>query len=504
MSDFIDDNIELYIIKGLLTIQDYTVKFIDVIKTDHFSAATQPIVRMIRGFYLKHRKSPSPEILIDILLPKLFNGDQEKVDKAEEVIQNALSATIDKEKFYDFLVDETKNFIKFNSMQLALMESVDLIAQGKMSEAVKKVNDASNLSFDDNLGLDYFEDLAERIERMKSGVHIIPSGMKRLDDKIGGGWHNKSLVIFGAATNVGKTLILGDVSYKLIKQGLNGLYITLEIYQDLLANRIDANLSDIEMSELNTDPDLLFQVINKEKEEADAAGVPYGRFIIKEYAPNCLNCNQILTFVRELNLKRNGFKPDFIAVDYIGLLAPNGKSFSDNTYGKLKSVAEELRTVASVLDIPVFSAVQVNRDGMNASHVGMENTSDSVGIPMTADVMIMVTRDDDMNAESKMRWFVAKSRYSRNGESFIVDADYNHMRITADDEEKQDAKQRAASKACAAALKASHTTKAVIKQPTQTIVNNASGKNLGEAAETENIKDNNDEKSKPAKKALNI
>jgi len=446
MASFLDDNVELYIIKGLLTLQDYTVKFIDIIKPDHFSIEAQPIVKMIRSFYFKYRKSPSPEILLDNLLPKLFNNDQAKIDSAEELVQNCLAVFVDTEKFYDFLVEETISFIKFNSMQQALMESVGLISQGKMQEAVKLVNEASNISFDDNLGLDYFEDLAARIERMKTGVNIIPTGLRELDKRIGGGWHKKSLVIFGAGTNVGKTLIMGDIAFKLLKQGLNGVYITLEIYQDLLANRVDANLSDIEMGELNNDPDLLFQIINKEKEEAEKNGTPYGRFIIKEYAPNCLNSNQILTFIRELNLKKNGFKPDFIAVDYIGLMAPNGKGFSDNTYGKLKSVAEELRTVASILDITMFSAVQVNRDGLNSSHIGMENTADSIGIPMTADIMIMVTRDDDMNAESKMRWNVAKSRYSRNGDQFMLDADYNHMRITSDEEERTEARRKAATR----------------------------------------------------------
>ncbi len=501
MSDSVDNNIELYIIKGLLTIQDYSVRFVDIIKTDHFSESAQPVVKMIKAFYAKYRKTPNAEILLDNLLPKLFSGDESRMKKADELVQSSLAITVNKESFYDFLIEETKNFIKFNSIKLALMESIDLVEAGKMDEAVKRINESSNLNFDDNLGLDYFEDLESRIERMKEGVHIIPTGMNVLDSKIGGGWHNKSLVIFGAATNVGKTLILGDVAFKLVKQGKSGIYITLEIYQDLLANRIDANLSDIEMGELNNDPDMLFKVINEERKKADDAGLPFGRLIIKEYAPNCLNSNQILSFVRELNLKRNGFKPEFIAVDYIGLLAPNGKSFADNTYGKLKTVAEELRTVASILDIPVFSAVQVNREGMNSSHVGMENTSDSVGIPMTADIMIMVTRSEDMDAECKMRWFIAKSRYSRNGDSFTVDADYNHMRITAGEEDRQDARLKAVSKAVA---KAKTAMPPITKTVTQTTVQNATGNNTGDAAETDIIKDDTDEKSKSTKKALNL
>jgi len=497
MSQLVEENIELYIIKGLLSMSDYAARFIDLIDPTHFSVAAQPSIKVTKAFFAKYRKCPTPAILLDNLLPKYHGGKEDDLKKSDEIIQSALAITISKENFYDFLVEETKTFIKYNKIQFALMESVELVNQGKMDEAVKKINESSNLNFDDNLGLDYFEDLEARIERMKQGVHIIPTGLSILDSKIGGGWHNKSLVIFGAATNVGKTLILGDVAYKLVKQGKNGIYITLEIYQDLLANRIDANLSDIEMNELNTDPDTLFKIIVDEKKRAEDAGEPFGRFIIKEYAPNCLNSNQILSFVRELNVKRNGFKPDFIAVDYIGLLAPNGKSFADNTYGKLKTVAEELRTVASVLDIPIFSAVQVNRDGMNSSHVGMENTSDSVGIPMTADIMIMVTRDDDMNAESKMRWFIAKSRYSRNGDHFFVDADYNHMRITSSEDDKNEVKMKQVARAVSP-------NKTVTNNVNKTVTN-AAGKNIGDEEAEDNTKDNQNEESKSTKKqTLNL
>jgi replicative DNA helicase len=142
-----------------------------------------------------------------------------------------------------------------------------------------------------------------------------------------------------------------------------------------------------------------------------------------------MSSNQLMALVKDLHTKRNGFKPDFIVVDYLGLMIPNGKAFSDNTYGKLKTVAEELRAVAVKLNVPMFSAVQINRSGYEDSEIGLEKTSDSMGIPMTADIMIMVSRTEDMVQNNQLYWHIAKSRFSKNGSGFLVSVDYEHMRI---------------------------------------------------------------------------
>jgi hypothetical protein len=228
----------------------------------------------------------------------------------------------------------------------------------------------------------------------------------------------------------------------MIDQGLNGLYLTLEINEHIFSNRIDANLSNMKMSELPYNVDELHDRIIQRKKEKDQLhkedpdhNKPFGRLIIKEYPPGTVNANQILALVRDLELRRGKFKPDFIAVDYLGLMVPNGKAFADNTYGKLKTVSEELRAVGCTLGIPIFSAVQVNREGYNSSYVGLEKTSDSLGIPQTADLMIMITRDENSDNSNLMYWNVAKSRFSRNGEQFTIDVDYEHMRLIGDDDE---------------------------------------------------------------------
>jgi KaiC/GvpD/RAD55 family RecA-like ATPase len=359
----------------------------------------------------------------------VLKNDQDRIDQCEDVIQSISALEINAGDFYKWLEDHTKTFIRDERMKNALLTAMPFLEAKNFDEVLKLVNQAAAVNFDDNLGLDYFGDIAARMERLKTGDNVIPTGYANVDKMLNGGWRSKTLNVFGAGTNVGKTLILSDITSKLLKQSLNGLYITLEIYQDSLANRIDANIADIEMSDLKDNVDVLVKKIEDERKKAEARGVPYGTLIIKEYPPTSLNCNQILAYVRELQLKK-GFVPAFICVDYLALMAPNGKSFSDNTYGKLKTVAEELRAVACILDVPIFTATQVNRNAYGLSEVGMESTSDSMGIPMTADVMIMASRDEVCEKENKMYWYFAKSRFSKNGGGFYMNVQYSYMRLT--------------------------------------------------------------------------
>jgi KaiC/GvpD/RAD55 family RecA-like ATPase len=422
-------NEEKYILKGILSFDDYAMKYMDKLEDAFFSEQTKLLLKIIKAYHLKYCKIPNVRTMIDVLLPQNTKKCPEKLDDYIDILQSIMTMDCAKDDFYKWLEDETRVFIKNKRLEDALMKSMPLLSANNVDEAVRLINQAASVTFDDNLGLDYFGDVKSRMLRLKQGDNVIPTGYQMVDTMLNGGWRNKTLTVFGAGTNVGKTLILADLTCKLLKQGMNGLYITLEIYQDSLANRLDANLTDIEMNELKNEVDVLEKKLEDVKKIASDKGIPYGEIIIKEYPPTSLNCNQILAYVRELQLKK-GFKPAFICVDYLALMAPNGKSFSDNTYGKLKTVAEELRAVACVLDLPIFTATQVNRDAYGSSEVGMEKTSDSMGIPMTADIMIMVSRDEICEKENKMYWYFAKSRFSKNGGGFYMNVQYSNMRLT--------------------------------------------------------------------------
>jgi KaiC/GvpD/RAD55 family RecA-like ATPase len=410
-----------------MTIDEYASKYIDKISPSHFSPELQPIIKGIQKFYLKNMKIPTVGILVDRVLPIMVKDDLELREKCEDIIQSSMTIEFKKNDFYDWLKTETNEYIKKKRVEDAMMKIVGMVADGKLDEAKKVLDEAYQINFDENLGLDYFGNLKERMQRLKTGTHIIKSGLTILDDNIGGGWRKKTLNVFGAGTNVGKTLILSDISFKLVRQGLNGLYITLEIYEDSLANRIDANLSSIELSDLPSNVDCLMQKIIDEQEKAKKSGNPFGRLIIKEFPPG-INCNNIISIIRELQLKQ-GFKPDFLVIDYIGLMSPNGK-VAENSFTDLKKVSEQVRSLASMLDIPIFTAQQTNRDSYGLSEIGLESTSESMGIPFTADVMIMCSRTKDMEEENKMYWFIAKSRFSKNNIGFFVNVEYPYMRIS--------------------------------------------------------------------------
>lgn len=436
------DNTELYILKALLSDVAYSAKFLDKLEHKFFEEPIGRVIHVIDRFYATYNKIPTIDQITQALLPKYLKNDTESIDSCIDSIQQCRSLD-DVKDFSSWVSDETKTFIKRKKLETAMVDAVNLMEKGHMDEAVARVMKVMEINFDDNLGLDYWEDMKLRMEELRNPATVIPTGLSKLDEAIGGGWRNKALVIFGAATNVGKTLIMGDLTAKLIDRGYNGLYITLEINEHILANRIDANLTETKMSDLTSDVDELYRRISnyrsqrEESHKTDATIPKVGRLLIKEYAPGYLNAAGILSLLRELQLKKN-FKPDFIVVDYIGLMIPNGKSFSDNTYGRMKTVSEELRSVSSLHKIPVFSAVQLNREGYKNNDVGLEKTSDSMGIPMSADVMIMVTRNEEGDNNNIMHWHVAKSRWSRNGAKFAIHVDYNYMRLSDSRESQQE------------------------------------------------------------------
>lgn len=449
------EKIELYILRGLLEDNNFCTKFIHLLDESYFSFECSCILRCIKKFYERYQTTPSVKQIINTLLPKLLKNDEEKIEQCIHCLNEAVfMEKSESELKTNWLIDETKTFIKMSRIKKALSKSIEFVEKGDPDTAVNILLKATEIHFDEDLGLNYFGDLEKRIEEIKQNGVVIPTGYPSLDKAIGGGWRPKSLIIFAAPTNGGKTLILCDITTKLMDYGLNGLYITLEINQSLLASRIDANLTNISVNDTLKDTDLLIEKIKKlrkqreEKAKVDKNVKPFGELIIKEAIPNIFTANTIEAFIKELKLKKN-FVPDFICIDYLALMTTDGKSFADNTYGKLKTITEQVRNIAMVHNIPIFTAVQVNREGYKSSSLKMDNISDSMGVAFGADVIIMVNRPDMQNEEDKkdndedendilneiqeqygeMIWYVAKSRWSRNGTKLQFYVDYEHMRV---------------------------------------------------------------------------
>ena len=203
---------ELFILKGLLRHLDFVSRFADKLKADYFTNDAAPIVVCIRNYFLTHAKIPTPEMIIDHFLDKVCKGNEDLKQAAVNVMQEALSVPFEKAEYaehYDWLISKTKEWIISKSVENALMDAADLYRKGKPQQAVSRILDASHINFDDDAGLDYYNDIDKRIDNLKEKTNVIPTGIENFDKAIGGGLRPKSLVVFGAGTNVGKTLILG-------------------------------------------------------------------------------------------------------------------------------------------------------------------------------------------------------------------------------------------------------------------------------------------------------
>lgn len=426
-----EKKLQQYIIKGLLDYNEFLSLFADKLDKKYFDGYASKLIHWIVTLYDKRAKRPSKSEIYT-LIEKYCKDDIEKQDEMDEYFRACVNERPeDKEDtivFLEWIVEETKDFIQYRAVEDALSEAILLMEANKPKQAVEHVYKSTQINFDEDLGLNYIQDMEKRLKRLAEKDLVIPTGLTDLDIFLNGGLPKKSLTIFGAATNVGKTLVLSAITHNLVKNGFNGVYITLEINEFLLANRFDANFSDIDLSHLDTNIESLKTLLQDMKNNQDQ----YGELWIKEYLSE-VNTNMIYSYIKQLEQKKD-FRPDFICVDYLGLLKPNSKGFSDNSYGKLKTATEELRTIAGRLDIPVLSAVQVNRDGYQDEVIDLDKMADSMGIAHGADIIFMLSRTPDMDEKNLIYFHNAKNRYAKNGGGFYVKVDYSHMRLLSHQE----------------------------------------------------------------------
>jgi replicative DNA helicase len=424
--DFDADKIEFYIIQNLLRSDVYIRTFAGKLNPNLFSVNTQKVVQAIIAYYRRYMKAPPAQVLADKGLAQVCRDDKEE-KKAQDTLDAALSINIDEAEIHDWVYDETKKFIKTRTIMNAIIQCVEKIESHQHEEVVSIMENAFKVNFDDSLGLDYFEDLEERMARCEISIEKFSTGLPTLDEYTGGGYRRKSLFVYAGPANTGKTLCLNDAASTLALQGYNVLYLTLELGEDYITQRTDAKFADVPITEINIRPqDAIKKAIAKRDilKKKDKLG----KLIYKEYAPNEISSNDIRALLKNLEMKKD-FKPDFIIVDYLKLVRPNGKVFSDNAYGKIVTVCEELRALSFEFDACVLTASQTGRQSYGQKTIGMEDISDSIGIAQTADVLITLARPKEMEEDNEMLITIAKSRFSKNGGCFPVKVDYNYMRL---------------------------------------------------------------------------
>jgi hypothetical protein len=430
-------NIERVILSNLLFNDKYNRKVIPFIKNDYFQDYSERVVFDIIDDYVKKYNSfPSIEALAIDLSNKEGLNDQTFKDSKEVIA--GLEA--DSNTQLDWLLDQTEKFCQDKALYLAIMKSIKIMDEkdGSISKGniPTILTDALGVSFDTHIGHDFLVDSDERYEFYHRKEKRVPFDLDYFNTITNGGLPNKTLNVALAGTGVGKSLFMCHCAAANISRGLNVLYITLEMAEERIAERIDSNLLDITVDQLESIPKQTYDTkINKLKEKIT------GKLIIKEYPTACAGSANFRHLLNELRIKKN-FEPDIIYIDYLNIcLSSRIKNGANvNSYTLVKAIAEELRGLAVEYNVPIVTATQTTRSGYSNSDVGLEDTSESFGLPATADFMFALISSEELESLGQIMVKQLKNRYSDPGSNrrFVLGVDRSKMRLYDVEQSAQD------------------------------------------------------------------
>ena len=358
---------------------------------EYFDAANKTVFQHITDHIEKYNTVPTKEsLLIDIQ-----NGD--KIDSETIEVVEQISTPTDVKLDEKWLYDTTEKWCRDRAIYLAIMESIQIIdgkAKDLTPNAIPEIlKNALSISFDPNIGHDYLDNFEQRYDFYHKIEERISFGLDMFDKITKGGLPRKTLNICLAGTGVGKSLFMCSVGANMLTQGKNVLYITMEMAEERIAERIDANLMNLPIDQLeNLSKDMFETKISK------IAAKTQGKFLVKEYPTGSAHAGHFRALLNDLRLKKN-FTPDIIFIDYLNICASSrmkGLGGSVNTYSYIKAIAEELRGLAVEFDVPIVSATQTTRSGFSNTDVGLEDTSESFGLPATADLMFALISTEDL------------------------------------------------------------------------------------------------------------
>jgi len=401
---------EKVILQNLISNDEYSRRVIPFIKDEYFhNKIDKKVFSIVREYIISYNGIPTKEaIVLSLQKDNTINEDEYKdaISLVEDISQDH------KEPDLNWITEETERFCKDKAIYNAIMESIHII-DGKSNTQTENaipniLSDALSVSFDTHIGHDYIEDSDERFEFYHRVEKRVPFDLDFFNTITNGGTPQKTLNIVMAGTGVGKSLFMCHHAANCLSQNLNVLYITCEMAEERIAERIDANLMDITMDDLKDLPKQMYD----SKLNTMTAGIS-GKLIIKEYPTATANSNHFRILLDELNIKKK-FKPDIIFIDYLNICASarlkNGGNI--NTYQYVKSIAEELRGLAVEYNVPVWSATQTNRTGFSSSDVGLEDTSESFGLPATADFMVALISTEELDEQNQVLVKQLKNRYN--------------------------------------------------------------------------------------------
>ena len=420
------ERIEQTILRNLLFTEEYYRKVVPFLKADYFQEYHEKIIyEEISDFASKYDKVPTQEVLTINL--------QNRNDLTEEAFQNSVQAVrelSDEWVDYEWLLDATEKWCKDRAIYLALMQSIKIADGGdpKISrDAIPSIlQEALAVSFDEHIGHDYIEQATDRYEFYHRKEEKIPFDLDKFNFITKGGLSNKTLNVALAGTGVGKSLFMCHQASAALTQGYNVLYITCEMAEEKIAERIDANLLNVNVKDIVELPEVLFT-----SKVNEIARKTQGKLIIKEYPTASAHAGHFKALLSDLKLKKD-FKPDIIFIDYLNICASmRYKGAIVNSYTYVKAIAEELRGLAVEVGVPIVSATQTTRSGFGNSDPDLTDTSESFGLPATADFMFALISTEELEQQGRLMVKQLKNRYSDlvTSRKFMVGIDRSKMKL---------------------------------------------------------------------------
>ena len=429
-------DLEQTIIRNLLTNEDYMRKVIPFIKKEYFEGTYRLVFSEIVRFVGKYNKLPTIEAFkIEIDQSEKFN--EQSYAHALDILPNIFER---KDENDQWLIDTTEKWCQDRAVYLAVMESISIL-DGKHEKYTKEalpsiLQEALALSFDVSVGHDYLENIDERFAFYHEQEERIPFDLDYFNKITKGGLPNKTLNVALAGTGVGKSLFMCHVAANALTQGKNVLYITLEMAEERIAERIDANLLNVPIDQLESLSQSMFK--DRIKKIAEST---QGKLIIKEYPTGQAHSGHFRALLNELKLKRR-FIPELIFIDYLNICASSrvkGMGGAINSYSYVKAIAEEIRGLAVEFDVPIVSATQTTRSGFTNSDPGLEDTSESFGLPATADLMFALVSNEELSNLGQIMVKQLKNRYNdpTMHKRFVIGVDRSKMKLYDVEQEQQ-------------------------------------------------------------------
>lgn len=420
-------SLETTILRNIITDEQYMRKVLPFVQPKYFLGPHRTLFKQLAKYVNKYNRLPTEEAFTI----ELSQSDipENLYDEAVEIVPDVFRK---QEVDTQWLLEKTELWCQERALHIAILAAVEII-DGKNDKISKNaipelLTDALAVSFDTNIGHDYFEDFEKRFEHYHEDAERIEFDLEMLNKITNGGLVNKSLTIALAGTGVGKSLFMCHCAAAALLMNYDVLYITMEMSEEKIAERIDANLLDVPIQNIENMPRQMFT-----DKVSTLRSKTSGRLVIKEYPTGQANTAHFRALLNELRLKKQ-FKPQIIFVDYLNICASarlKSMGGSINSYSYIKAIAEEIRGLAVEFDVPIVSATQTTRSGFSNSDPGLEDTSESFGLPATADLMFAMITNEELEKDGLIQFKQLKNRYNdlNKHRKFMVGVNRQHMRL---------------------------------------------------------------------------